>query len=150
MELKRSIVVDHLRKLYKDQPDGGIGVACIYCNYKEQDVQTLISLTASIWMQLVQGKAVIDDDVKKLYKENIDKDTRPNLREVSKILKKEIHKYKKVYVVVDALDECTDDYSRETLIEQIRGLQPTVSLMATSRFFDSIARIFAGASILEI
>lgn len=140
-------MVDHLRE---NQLDAEIGIACIYCNYKEQDVQTPANLIASIWMQLVLGKAVVNDDVKKLYKKHIDKDTRPNFQEVSEILKKETDNYKKLYVIIDALDECTDDFSRETLVEQIQGLQPKVNLLVTSRVLDSIARIFAGAPVLEI
>ena len=140
-------MVDNLRE---NQLDAEIGIACIYCNYKEQDVQTPANLIASIWMQLVLGKAAVNDDVKKLYKKHIDKDTRPNFQEVLEILKKETDKYKKLYVIIDALDECTDDFSRETLVEQIRGLQPKANLMVTSRVLDSIARIFAGAPVLEI
>ena len=149
MSPNRSLVIDHLRKSYENQLDE-IGVACIYCNYKEQDVQTPANLIAGIWMQLVVEKAVISDRVKKLYKKHVDKDTRPSLREVSEVLKKEIDKYKKVYVIIDALDECTDDFSRETLVENIRGLQPNVNLMVTSRFLDSIERTFKEASLLEI
>lgn len=149
MNLNRSLVIDHLRKSYERQLDE-IGVACIYCNYKEQDVQTPANLIAGIWMQLVIEKAVINDKVKKLYRKHVDKDTRPSLREVSEVLKMEIDKYKKVYVIIDALDECTDDFSRETLVENIRGLQLNVNLMVTSRFLDSIERTFKEASILEI
>ncbi|KAL9610579.1 MAG: hypothetical protein Q9167_004730 [Letrouitia subvulpina] len=145
-----SIAVEYIRETHKDRLDSRIGVACIYCNYKEQHVQSPLNLIASVWMQLVQSKDIISDKVKNIYEGYFDKGTRPNLKKVLEILQEEVQKYERVFVLVDALDECIDDHSREILVEQLRTLRPKINLMTMSRRLDNIARIFSGAPMLEI
>ena len=145
-----SIAIDHLRKFHSDQLNQEIGVVSIFSNYKEQALQTTVNLIASIWMQLVQRNATVNENVKKLHRNHIDRDTRPGLQEILEVLRKDMARYKKIYIVVDALDEISDDSTRETLLGKIRGFQPIINLMITSRFMESIARLFDGAPSLEI
>ena len=147
--VNRSIVVDHLREQFKDKKD--VGIACIYCNYKEKDVQTLVNLTGSLLIQLIQGRALISTDVEDLYKSHVDKGTRPTPDEVLKVLQSELSRYSKVFVVVDALDEFqTGDQLQASLLAVLRALKPVVNLMVTSRFVDNIEREFRGMPMLEI
>jgi hypothetical protein len=123
----------------------------MYCNYKEKDVQTLVNLIGSLWMQLIQNRASISTDAEDLYKSHVDKGTRPSLDEVSKVLQSELSRYSKVFVVVDALDEFqAGDQFQATLLAELRTLQPVVNLMVTSRFIDNIEREFIGMPKLEI
>ncbi|KAL9045843.1 MAG: hypothetical protein Q9214_001186 [Letrouitia sp. 1 TL-2023] len=144
-----SIAVEHIRETHKDRLGNKVGVACIYCNYKEQHVQSPLNLIASVWMQLVQGKDIVSDKVKSIYEGHFDKGTRPNLKKVYEILQAEVQKYEKVFVLLDALDECTNDYC-EILVDQLRALRPKINLMTTSRRLDNVARIFSEAPMLEI
>jgi hypothetical protein len=147
--INRSIVVNHLHEQFKDETD--VAMACIYCNYKERDMQTSVNLIASLWSQLVQSQDALSDDVQALYKLHSRKGTRPTLSEVSKMLQSETGRYLKIFVVVDALDECPEDNgSRKSLLKELRALQPTINLMVTSRFIDTIAREFKGMIQLEI
>ena len=66
------------------------------------------------------------------------------------MLKKELDSYERLYVLVDALDECADDSAREMLIEQLQSFQPKVNLMVTSRPSENIARMFDGTLQLQI
>jgi hypothetical protein len=142
-------VVNHLREQFKSEAD--VGIACIYCNYKEKDVQIPINLIASLWSQLVQQQDSLSNNVQDLYKDHRRRGTRPALSEVSRILRSEAGRYSKIFVIVDALDECPEaGRSRAILLTELRALQPTVNLMATSRFLDNIAREFEGAIQLEI
>ena len=127
----RSIVVDHLRKQFGNE----VGIAAIYCNYKDIEVQTPANLFASLWMQLVESHP-ISDDVKMLHKKHINRSTRPSLSEILQVLRSEIGDYSgsKVFIIVDALDECPEDNKiRETVLTELRALQSTVHLMVTSR-----------------
>jgi hypothetical protein len=147
--INRSIVVNHLHERFKDEADVAIG--CIYCNYKERDMQTPVNLIASLWSQLVQNQDTLSNDVQALYKLHSRKCTRPTLSEVSKMLQSEAGRYLKIFVVVDALDECPEDNgSRKILLKELRALRPTINLMVTSRFIDNIAREFKGMTQLEI
>lgn len=145
----RSIVVDHLHEKFKDETD--VGIACIYCNYKEKNMQTPVNLIAGVWSQLIQQHEPLSNDVQDLYKSHSRHNTRPTLGEVSKILKSDTGRYSRIFVVVDALDECPEDTgSRESLLKELRALQPILNLIVTSRFIDTIAREFNGMIQLEI
>jgi hypothetical protein len=123
--------VDHLRKQFGNET----GIAAIYCNYKDIDVQTPANLFASLWMQLVESHP-ISDDVKILHKKHVNRSTRPSLSEILQVLRSEIGSYSgsKVFVIVDALDECPQDNEiRGTILTELWVLQSAVHLMVTSR-----------------
>ena len=59
--------------------------------------------------------------------------------------------YSKVFIIVDALDECReDDGTRANLLQALRSLAGTVNLMVTSRDLVSIARDFQETKHLDI
>lgn len=87
-----------------------------------------------------------------MYKKHADNDTRPTLDAVAEVLAKEIARYRIVYVVVDALDECPEA-RRIRLMERLQTIQDSqtgLHLLVTSRMYDSIARHFEGKPRLEI
>jgi hypothetical protein len=141
--------VNQLYEQFKDE--GKVGVACIYCNYKEKDAQTPVNLIASLWMQLVEDHGSLSADVKGLYGKYVERGTRPPLSEVSRVLQSEITKYSKVFVVLDALDECSEsDGTRQLFLTEIRKLMPNISLLVTSRHIANIELEFQKAACLEI
>jgi hypothetical protein len=131
--------------------DSDIAVTCIYCNYKEQAVQTVPNLVSSLLKQMVQGRNLLSDNIKSFYKHHQDQDTHPTLDEYLKALGSEIGMYSKVFIVVDALDESTEDHGiRAKLLRALRTLPGTVNLMFTSRDLSSIARQLQGTQRLNI
>lgn len=66
------------------------------------------------------------------------------------MLKKELDSYERIYVLVDALDECADDAAREMLVEQLQNLKSGLNLMVTSRPSENIARMFKGTLLNQI
>jgi hypothetical protein len=142
-----SIVIDNLRERLKN--DIGVGVACIYCNYKEKDAQTVTNLVAGLWAQLVQNSGSLSTEVRDLYSTHVRQNSSPTLDEVSEILQCEIARYSKIFVVIDALDEYPEG-DRSTLLKKLRELRPTINLMVTSRYLDTIANDFEGSPQLEI
>lgn len=100
--LPRSIVVDYLQTIFLHK---NIPIACIYCNYKEQTVQTVSELVASLLKQMVQDQPVISDRIKSLYEHHFVRNTQPTHEEFIKALQSEIGIYTKVFIVVDTLDE---------------------------------------------
>ena len=95
-----SIIINYLEQTFK----GNAAVAYIYCNYKEQN-QTAINLVASLLQQLVQGQSVISNDIIAIYRRHSRKQTRPSFAEYSELLESEAHRFSKVFIVIDALDE---------------------------------------------
>ncbi|KIM89024.1 hypothetical protein PILCRDRAFT_812910 [Piloderma croceum F 1598] len=97
-----SIVVDHLRNLFRDK---NVAVACIYCNYKEKNNKMVRELIATV---LKQDNTVLSDNVKLLYDCDFVRGTRPELNNLTEILRLEIGTYSRVFIVVDALDELSE------------------------------------------
>jgi Cdc6-like AAA superfamily ATPase len=143
-----AITVDYL---WKHVQSKDIGVAYIYYNYKTQVDQTAINLAAAILKQLVQERPSIAEPMANLYNRHADRRTYPSLEEIQSALQIVVSNYSKVYVVVDALDECLKDH-RSQLLVMLRDLQSNrnVSFMATSRFIPEVVQQFTLSSMLEV
>jgi hypothetical protein len=143
-----AITVDHLQKSMQT-PD--VGVAYVYCNYKRQADQTTSSLLAAMLKQLVQDRPSIAKPVTSLYDHHEVQKTRPSVEETLGALQSVLADYSRMYVVIDALDECVHDHRRE-LLSKLRELQSKTGLrlMATSRFIPDIIEEFNGMSQLEV
>jgi hypothetical protein len=150
-----AIVVDHLWKTFQDgmtSSGQGTGVVFLYCNYRRREEQGATNLLAALLKQLVTGRPSISE-VRALYDTHTVRGTRPSLEDISRLLRSAIGTYSRVYIVIDALDECrNDDGTRRVLFSEIRHLQSLcdIRLMATSRFIPDIEQEFKGASKLEI
>lgn len=144
-----AIVVDDIQQRFAQSEN--VGVACMYCDYKDQVAQTTKNLLASLWLQLAANNRDLSYEVEDLYNKYKSQGprSRPSLDEISRILQTEVERYEKVYFIIDAWDECSAE-NRTTLLRQISALPPTVSLMITSRFLNSVPRQFQGAIKLEI
>jgi hypothetical protein len=110
-----------------------VAIAYIYCSYKEQRDQTVLNLIASLLKQLVQRNAVISEKIISLYENHIKKQTPLTLKECSNLIKLEAHRFSKVFMVIDALDECSKiNGTRMSFLTEIRKLQPSIHLLVTS------------------
>ena len=146
-----SIVVEELFTRFEN--DGNISIAYLYCNYRRQHEQNLEDLFASLLKQFVQEQPTIPDSVKMLYDRHKDKRTRPSLDEILGILQTVAAAYSRVFIIVDALDECQiSDGCRQRFLSGLFNLQAKcrANLFATSRPISSIEKEFEGNSKLEI
>jgi NACHT domain len=144
-----SIVVDQLCKEFQD--DASIGVAYLYCNYKRQQQQKSTDLLISLLKQLVQQQPSVPEPVQALYERHKDKPTAPSFDEISNVLHSVASRYYKVFIIIDALDECPQE-SRKLLLAEIFNLQAKAgaSLFATSRLMPEILEAFKGSTSFQI
>lgn len=145
-----SIAIDHLQDMLRNKD---IPVVYIYCDYRKQEEQTLISLMASILRQLLQHRTPVPDTVTKSYHHHISSGTRPNLEETGEMLKVLFAEFSQTYVVVDALDELpVSGQIRPILLANLRSLQKAHNLncMMTSRSIPQIDYELRGSLFLEI
>jgi Cdc6-like AAA superfamily ATPase len=149
-----SIVVDHLCGKFFN--DANIGIAYLYCNFRQQEEQKPMDLFLSVLKQLLQERPSMPETVKSLYDSHKDKRTRPSFNEILKLLYSVVANYSRAFIIIDALDECRvsdrPDADRKKLVSEIFNLQVKTgaSLFATSRFIPEIIKEFEGSLSLEI
>lgn len=145
-----AITVDYLHSTVHN---ADVGVAYLYCNYKRQADQTTSNLIAAMLKQLVQDRPLITQPISSLYDRHQTRRTRPSLEELLSALRNVLGKYLKVYIVIDALDECPElGGTRRQLLEICRDLQrqSDVRLMATSRHIPDIVEEFKDTARVEV
>ena len=128
----RSTVINYLEpRFYNDN----VGIAFLYCSYKERDIQTAQALIGSLVQQLVQRYPDIPSDLKVLYEahtKNRRAPTPPTLTECLRLLKSQLAGCPSIFFVIDALDEC-EDQTRSELCAQLQNLPESPHLLITSR-----------------
>lgn len=145
-----AIVVDHLHNTVQT-PD--VGVAYLYCNYKRRVDQTAPNLLAAILKQLVQGRPSFAQPLSSLYDHHQPRGTKLSLEEALSALQSVLAAYSKVYLVIDALDECPNqDRTRKEVLRLCHKLQgqSDLRLMATSRDIPDIAEEFKDMPRVEV
>jgi len=145
-----AITVNHLVKYVQSEV---IGVTYIFCNYKTQVDQTVTNLLATILKQLVCTRSSVAEPALHLYEHHSRRNTRPSLEEIFTILQSVIRNYSTVYLILDALDECSyQDGIHSWLLVKFRELQKEADLriMVTSRFLHDIEKEFKSTTRLEI
>lgn len=145
-----AIAIEHISKAFQGD---NVGVAYIYNKYDKHGDQTATKLVADILKQLVQKHPLYGETVTAMHKRHALEETYPSLTEICTSLNAVTNNYSKVYIVIDALDEYTDDDSiRSELIEVLRAVQTSTntSLMVTSRFGSGTEELFQGSLKLEI
>jgi hypothetical protein len=146
-----SIIVEDLTTRFHD--NRGIGIAYVYCNFRRQDEQKVDDLLASLLKQLAESQPSLPGSIKDLYDQHKTKRTRPSLKEVSETLQIVTKSYSRVFVIVDALDECqVSNGCQTTFLTEVFSLQTKTraNFFTTSRFLPEITEIFKRSMSLEI
>ncbi|KGO62622.1 hypothetical protein PEX2_046480 [Penicillium expansum] len=149
-----SIVIDELHDRFGNAGDD-IAIAYIYCSFKRHDEQSAIGLLSSLLKQLAQSQSSLPSSIQEMYAKHVAKETRPSMGEISESIQllSQPGNFEKVYIVIDALDECrTYDGSRTKLLDAIFKLQGArnIHFLATSRVIPEIQEIFEETPTLEI
>jgi hypothetical protein len=146
-----AVVIDELTTRFSNDPT--IGIAYIYCNFRRHDEQKIDDLLASLLKQLAICQPSLPDSVKDLYDRHKTKRTLPLLDEISTSLQSVLTTYSRVFIIIDALDECqVSDGNRIRFLSEICSLQAKcgANLLVTSRFMPDITVRFNQAITLEI
>ena len=109
-----------------------VGVAYIYCNYSEAEKQNPRNLLKSILLQLASRKREMIEELTEAYKKHSKEGTALSLPECCHLLHATTSCFSKVYLVIDALDECAE-CTRDTLFAELRKIKPQISVLITSR-----------------
>ncbi|ESU15233.1 hypothetical protein FGSG_08155 [Fusarium graminearum PH-1] len=127
--------------------DGSIGIAYIYCNYRNQDDQKADKILASLVKQLAERQAIFPKVIQDLYDRHKRNKTWPLIGEISEALQSLIKIHDRVYIIIDALDECqTSGGIRSQLLKQLVDLKENfeTNLFMTSRYMPDIEETLHG------
>ena len=144
-------MIDDLNTRFRNDPS--IGIAYIYCSFRRRDEQKAEDLLTNLLKQLSQERSSLPDSVKALYNYHQKKRTRPSFDDISRALQSVASMYSRVFIVVDALDECqVSDGCRSRLLSEVFNLQTKAgaNVFATSRFIPEITEKFKGSTTLKI
>ncbi|KJY00991.1 hypothetical protein TI39_contig306g00004 [Zymoseptoria brevis] len=109
----------------------------------------LVSLLGQLLTQ--RGFSQVPEQIKNAYQKFNWKTVHPTLPEYLDMVTSLMTNYKRTYIVIDALDECTEENNvREELLEGLLQLPPIVSVMITSRYVPGIEFYAQKASKLQI
>lgn len=90
-------------------------------------------------------------DALDMHKKHSQSKTRPTLHDFSDILQRVVRCFSRTYVVVDALDECSDiDEHRETFVGELIALLPSISLFIVSRPLPHLEQRLQMAILIEL
>ena len=147
-----SLVIDRLC----DQPDDvPVSVACLYYDYLAQNEQSITNMVGAILKQLVGGGGIPKDIREAYQKAKKELDGRGLLRaDLIRMLKIAIASRPRVFICIDALDECLPR-NLPGLLESLRDIlreSPTTRIFLTGRphVREAIQRYFTGAVMIPI
>lgn len=146
-----SVVVDDLE--HKFHGDISVGIAYIYCNFNRKDEQKVQDLISSLLKQLLSYQCSLPQDLRDLYGYHHPKRTQPPLGKISEILQSVIASFSRVFIVVDALDECQISGScRDQFLSGIFSIQTQLhaNIFVTSRRIPDITETFRDSLVIEI
>jgi hypothetical protein len=125
-----STIVQHFKEYCKSPPDHGC--AYFYFTFRDPSKQTCEALLKSLVIQLASQTTQPDVELEKLYAQY--HPSKPQLESLVSTLRHLISGFTEVYVIIDALDECTEV---EKLLKTVQAFSdweiPGLHLLATSR-----------------
>lgn len=144
-----SIVVDQLTTKFRG--DEHTGVAYIYFDYREREDHTE-NLLRNLLKQLAQKTLSLPACVSTLYQQSM-QGIPPSLEAISQALQGMTDIFSKIFIILDALDECTiSNDCRMRFLTEILNFhnKSAANIFATSRHDTEIANRFKGSSLIEI
>lgn len=146
-----AVVVDHLQTRFEKDPD--IGIAYIYCNYRNETEQTLPLLFRSLLRQLVRQLVYVPELIRDMYDRHRRAGDQPGFPEIAEALQLTISAFKRTFILVDALDEMQASHGpARQLARELFTLQEktTINLFATSRSLPEIEGEFIKSTVVNI
>ena len=124
-----AIIVDHLSSTMKSKD---IGIAWLYIDYREHDLQTIENLFTNILVQLFNQRGEISKPMMKSLSFNW-KGAKPTPAEYKSWLQDEIQKFDRTIIIIDALDELRTKELCKQFINELQSLNSPIHLLVTSR-----------------
>ncbi|UKZ54630.1 hypothetical protein TrVGV298_008440 [Trichoderma virens] len=144
-----SLTINHLFSKFRGGHE--VGMAYIYFDYKRVEEQKLEKLLASLLKQLAGSLPYLPESTKELYRQHSITRTRPSLAELITEFEYIISQYSKLFIVLDALDECQSS-DLVQFLSKLSNLQKdhVVNILATSRPIPIIVDWFSNVNSTKL
>ena len=142
-------MVDQLREYFDGQ---NVAVLHLYFNYRDQADQTTEKSIASLLKQLAIARQHLPKPIFELYRKFKTQERRPQLQDLEQALSLTCRSIDRVFVIVDALDEC-DAKNRKAFLRSLSTLQGdrALSIFMTSRSYeDYVNQLFGSCPRMKI
>ena len=132
--MSRSLVVDRLRDAL---PIQNVVIAHLYFDYRIQSYQSTENMLASLLKQLVIPLPKLPEPVLELHRRLSNLEKRPQQMDLEQAIFSTCEKYVRVYIIIDALDECDAKNHRKDFWKALETLRThsNFSIFLTSRPF---------------
>ncbi|KAH6875175.1 hypothetical protein BKA58DRAFT_418768 [Alternaria rosae] len=127
-----STIVEHLLQYCYD--DTSMVTAYFHFDFNDTQKQDPELMLRSLLRQLLQRSVVIPKDVNALFSSSENGNRQPSLRALLEVISQAVQEFTQVYVVLDALDECTQRSELMDMLETMAGWPlDNLHLLMTSR-----------------
>ncbi|KAI1086934.1 ankyrin [Rostrohypoxylon terebratum] len=133
-----STAIEYLYEKVKGSDTSSL--AYVYCDYRQRQDQKASILLGNIWAQLFRRRGPSATEIEHHFGEILARfDFTPTRTHMINLIREELTNgdWKRVYIVVDAIDECTDENEQNAFIDGLHSLQPLVNVLVTSRTLHS-------------
>jgi hypothetical protein len=138
-----STIIEHLLQHCYD--DTSMATAYFYFDFNDTQKQDPELMLRSLLCQLVQRSVVIPKGVDALFSSCENGKRQPSLHALLQVTREAAQEFTHVYVVLDALDECTQRLELMDMLETVAGWQlNNLHLLMTSRKERDIKRSLEG------
>ncbi|KAL8744463.1 MAG: hypothetical protein Q9190_003292 [Brigantiaea leucoxantha] len=134
-----SFIVDDLKQAHGSSRTP---VTYFYCDYRQVEIHSAAYILSSLLKQLVFSMYPLPQpllDLFSSYQRGTDSIAKPRLADVWRVFLIVAQTFDRVFIVVDALDEC-DSHHRAKLLGLIPEITSSVRLLITSRYEADIVR----------
>jgi hypothetical protein len=127
-----STIIEHL--LERCQDDTSMVTAYFYFDFNDAQKQDPEMMLCSLLRQLLQRSVTIPKDVDALFSSCDNRQRRPSVHALLKAMQQAAQEFTQIYVVLDALDECTQRSELMDVLEAVAGWKlDNLHLLMTSR-----------------
>ena len=114
-----------------------VAVACIYCDFQDRERQTATNMIGALTKQVANVLSMVPTEIEEAFKraEREVGGRGPQVVETVKLLERALATVKRIFICIDALDECSDKHLPQLLtsLHTISQTSPGVRLFITGR-----------------
>jgi len=131
---KSSLAID---RLCDETVGRNVGVACLYCDYRDREDQMPVNMIGSLLKQFVVGLPAVPGDINEAFQTAKGQlgGRAPQLRKIIDLFPGVLAQYEQAFIFVDALDEIRVEHRTEFIrcLRQIIQGSPNIRLCITGR-----------------